>query len=195
MSKYELSNSNIRSRVVSHLALDTSGGYDVSGVDQLMEGKSRPLCSLHRHEVTRCSTVDYQIHAGVKRVVATCANAPSNREQSRMFRFGSFGVDTPKCRILFWFVCTDCGVQLVSRTSAMRSSKMLSRPTWAVLCSWSVMEIVPYCLYSDIFEACLILTLDVPFLEMVVNSSDSRGPSVHARHSCSNTEFLDYPGD
>ena len=94
-----------------------------------------------------------------------------------MFRFGSLNVDTPKCRILFGFVDTDGGVQLFSRTSATESSKMLFRPTWAVLRSWSVIEIVPYCLDLDLFEACLILTLDVLFLEMVVNSSDSRGPS------------------
>ena len=125
----------------------------------------------------------------------TCANAPSNPEQSCMLRFGSSDVDSPKCQILFGFVDTDGGVQLFSRTSATRSSKMLFRPTWAVLCSWSVIEIVPYCLDSDLFAACLILTLDVLVLEMVVDSSDNRGPSALARHSCSNAEFLNYLGD
>ena len=52
-----------------------------------------------------------------------------------------------------------------------------------------------YCLDLALFEACLILTLDVFFLEMVVNSSDNRGPSVLARHSCSNAGSLDYPDD
>ena len=72
-----------------------------------------------------------------------CANAPSNREQSRMLRFGSFDFDTPMCRIPFGFVGTDGGVQLFSRTSTARSSKMLFRQSWAVLCSWSVIQIVP----------------------------------------------------
>ena len=36
--------------------------------------------------------------------------SPSNRERSRMFRFGSFDVDTPKCQILFRFDDTDGGV-------------------------------------------------------------------------------------
>ena len=108
----------------------------MSGVGEFIEGKSPHPCSLHRHEVTCCSTVDQQFHAGVERLVSKCANAPSNCEQSRMFRFGSFNVDTPKCQILFGFVNTDGGVQLFSRTSATRSSKVLFRPTWAVLCSW-----------------------------------------------------------
>ena len=69
---------------------------------------------------------------------------------------------------------------------------MLFRPTWDVLCSCCVIKIVPYCLDSDFFEACLILTLDVLFLEMVVDSSDSCGQSVLARHSCSNAAFLDH---
>ena len=106
--------------------------------------------------------------------------------------FGSFDVDTPKCRILFGFVDTDGGVQLFWRTSATRSSKMLFSPTWGILCSWSVIEIILYSLNLDRFEACLILTLDALFLEMLVDSSDSRGPSALARHSCSNAESLDY---
>ena len=65
----------------------------------------------------------------------TCANAPWNREQRRMLRFRSFDVDAPKHPILFGFVGTDGGVQLFLRTSITRSSKMLSRPSWAVLCS------------------------------------------------------------
>ena len=69
---------------------------------------------------------------------------------------------------------------------------MLFRPTWAVLCSWTVNEIVPYCLDLDLVEACLSLTLDVLLLKMVVDSSDSRGPSALACHSCSNVELLDY---
>ena len=46
------------SRVVSHFDLDTSGSHDASWVCEFVEGKSRPLCCLHLHEVTRCSTVD-----------------------------------------------------------------------------------------------------------------------------------------
>ena len=95
-----------------------------------------------------------------------------------MFRFASFDVDTPKCPILFEFVDTDCGIQLFSRTSATGSSKVLFRPPWAALHSWSVIKIVLYCLDCDLFEACLILTLDSLFLEMVVDSSDNRGLSV-----------------
>ena len=67
----------------------------------------------------------------------TCANAPSNRDQRRMLSCGAFGVDTPKCRILFGFVGTDGGVHLISRTITTRSWKMLFRPSWAVLGSWS----------------------------------------------------------
>ena len=185
MSKYEFCNPNIGSRVGSHLALDTSGCEDVSRVCQFVEGKSRPLCSLHRHEVTGCSTVDYKFHTGVKGIITTCANAPSNREQRRMLRFSSFDVDTPKCRILFGIAGTDGGVQLFSRTSTNRSSKMLPRPSWAVPCSWSGIETVPYCLDSDLFSACLISNLDVLLLEMAVCSSNSCGPSDLVRHSCS----------
>ena len=72
---------------------------------------------------------------------------------------------------------------------------MLFRPTWAVLYSCCVIEIVPDCPDSDLFEACLILSLDVLFLAMVVDSFESRGPSGLARHSCSNAAFLDYLGD
>ena len=79
--------------------------------------------------------------------------------------------------------------------SATGSFQMLFRPTWAVLCSLSVIEVLPYCLDVDLLEACLILTLDVFFSEMVVISSDSRGPSVLACHSCSKAEFLDYLDD
>ena len=114
-----------------------------------------------------------------------CANAPSNREQRRMLRFGSFDVDTPKCRVLFGFAGTDGGVQLFSRTSTTRSSKMLPRPSWAVLCSWSGIETIPYCPDSDLFVACLFSIPDVLFLEMAVGSSNSRGPSDLVHHSCS----------
>ena len=114
-----------------------------------------------------------------------CANAPSNREQRRMLRFGSFDVDTPKCRILFGFTGTDGGVQLFSRTSTTRSPMMLPRPLWAVRCSWCGIETVPYCLDSDLFVVCLILIPDVPLLKMVVGSLDSRGPSGLVHHSCS----------
>ena len=51
---------------------------------------------------------------------------------------------------------------------------MLFRPTWAALCSWSVIQIVPYCLDLDLFEASLTLTLNVLSLEMVVDSSEER---------------------
>ena len=177
VSKYEFSNSNISSRVVSHVDWDTSGCQDVSRVGQIVEGKSRPLCSLHRQEVTCRSTVDSQFRPRVKGVLTTCQNAPSNREQRRMLRFGSFDIDTPKCRILFGFVGTDGGVQLFLRTSTTRSSRMLYSPWWAVLCSWSGIETVPYWLDSDLFEACLISIPDVLFLGMAVSSSSSRGPS------------------
>ena len=103
-----------------------------------------------------------------------------------MLRLCSFDVDTPKCQNLFRFVGTHGGVQLFSRTSATRSSKMLFRPTWAVLCSCSVIEIVPYCLDSDLFGACLFSTLDILFLRMAVGSFDSCGPSAFVRRSCSN---------
>ena len=195
MSKYELSTSNINSPVVSHFDLDTSGGYDVSGVGQFVEGKSRPLCSLHRHEVTRFSTIDQKFYAGVEGVVSTCANAPSNREQTRMLTFGSFHDDTPKCRILSGFVDAEGKVQLFSTTSASRSLNMLFRPTWAVLCSWRVTDIVTCCLDLYLFEACLILTVHVLFLWMVVDSYDNCAPSVLARHSCSNAGLLGYPDD
>ena len=112
-----------------------------------------------------------------------------------MFRFSSFDVDAPTCRIFFGFVDTDGGVQLFSRTSATKSSKMLFNPTWAVLCSWSVLKIVLYYLDLDLFEACLILILDVLSLPMVVDYSDTRGPNALARHSCSNAGFLHYPDD
>ena len=72
---------------------------------------------------------------------------------------------------------------------------MLFRPTWAVLCSWSVIEIAPYCLISDFFEASPILTPNVLFLKTLVDSSDSRGPSAVACLGCSNAHFLCYLGD
>ena len=62
---------------------------------------------------------------------------------------------------------------------------MLFRLSWAVLGSSSGIETVPYCLNSDLFEACLMLTLDVFFLKMAVGSSNSFGPSGLVRHSCS----------
>ena len=58
MPKYDFSNSDISSRVVPYLDPETSSGQDVSRVGQLVEGKSRPLCSLHRQKVTRCFTVN-----------------------------------------------------------------------------------------------------------------------------------------
>ena len=102
-----------------------------------------------------------------------------------MFRFDSLDIDTPKCRIVFRFVGTDGAVQLFSMTSNTRSWEMLFRPSWADLCSLSVIKIVPYFPDSELFGACLILTLDNLFLEMAVGSSDSRGPSGLVRHSCS----------
>ena len=54
---------------------------------------------------------------------------------------------------------------------------------------------VPCCVDLDLFEPCLMLTLDVLFLEMVVHSSDSCGPNALAHHSCSNAEFLNYLAD
>ena len=70
-------------------------------------------------------------------------------------------------------------------TSTTRSSKMLFRLSWAVLCSWSGMETVLYCLNSDLFVAYLISILDVLFLEVAVSSSNSRGPGCLVHHSCS----------
>ena len=128
MTKYKLSNSNISSRVVPYFDLDTSCCQDMSRVSQFIEGKSRPLCRLHRHKVTSRSTVDQQFHAGVEGVFTTCANAPSNREQRRMLRFSSLDSDTSKRRILFGFIGAGGGVQLFSRTSATRSSELFSRP-------------------------------------------------------------------
>ena len=69
---------------------------------------------------------------------------------------------------------------------------MLLRPMRAVLCSWSVIKIISYCPDSDLFEACLILTLDVLFTEMAVGSFDSCGPSDLVCHSCSSARFLDH---
>ena len=128
MTKYKLPNSNISSRVLPYFDLDTSCCQDMSRVSQFIEGKSRPLCRLHRHKVTSRSTVDQQFHAGVEGVLTTCANAPSNREQRRMLRFSSFDSDTSKRRILFGFIGASGGVQLFSRTSATRSSELFSRP-------------------------------------------------------------------
>ena len=128
MAKYRLSNWNISSRVVPYFDLDTSGCQDVSRVSQFIEGKSRPLCSLHRHKIAGRSTLNQQFHAGVKGVFTTCANAPSNREQIRMLRFGSFDSDTSKCRILFEFMGAGGGVQLFWRMSATRSAELFSRP-------------------------------------------------------------------
>ena len=62
---------------------------------------------------------------------------------------------------------------------------MLFRLSWAVLCSWSGIETVPYCLDSDLFVACLISILGVLFREMAVGSSISCGPSGLVHHSCS----------
>ena len=64
-----------------------------------------------------------------------------------------------------------------------RSSKMPFRTSCAVHCSWSGVEIGPYCFDSDLFEACVILILDVLFLEMAVSSLNSPGPSSLVRHS------------
>ena len=58
MTKYKPFNSNKSSRVVPYFDLDTSGCQDVSRVSQFIEGKSRPLCSLHRHKVAGRSTAD-----------------------------------------------------------------------------------------------------------------------------------------
>ena len=128
MTRYKLSNSNISSRLVPYFDLDTSRCQDLSWVSQFIERKSRPLCRLHRHKVAGRSTVDQQFHAVVKGVFTTCANAPSNREQRRMLRFGSFDIDTSKCRILLGFMGAVGGVQLFLRTSATRSSVLFSRP-------------------------------------------------------------------
>ena len=111
-----------------------------------------------------------------------------------MLRFGSLDVDTSKCRILFGFVGTDGGVQLFSRSSTTRSLKMLPRPLWAVPCSWSRIEAVPYCLDSNLFLASLILILDVLFLEMAVDSLDSREPSGLVPDNCSSAYFLEHLG-
>ena len=40
---------------------------------------------------------------------------------------------------------------------------MLFTPTWAALYSWSVIEMVPYCIHLDLFEACLILPYMLSF--------------------------------
>ena len=112
-----------------------------------------------------------------------------------MFGFGSLDVDTLKCRSFFGFVGTDGGVQLFSRTSATRSSKVLLRPLRVVTYSWSVIEIALYCLGCDLFEACLTWILEPLFLGMVVDSSRNRGLSVLARHRCSNVTFLDCHDD
>ena len=124
----------------------------------------------------------------------TCADALLNREQRRMLRFGSFGVDTPKCRILFRFTGTDGGVQLFSRTSTTRSSQMPPRPLWAFLWSLSGIEIVPYYLVSDLFLACRTLIIDALILGMAVDALDSRRPTGLVRHNCSSAYVLDHLG-
>ena len=72
---------------------------------------------------------------------------------------------------------------------------MLCRPSLAAPYSWSVIEVVLYCLDYDLCKACLIWTLDALPLEMVVDSSDKHGLSVIARRSCNKVRFLDYPDD
>ena len=56
-------------------------------------------------------------------------------------------------------------------------------------------KMVPCCLGSDLFVACLILNFDFLFLEMAVGSSNSRGPSRFTHHSCSSAWFLDHLGN
>ena len=126
--------------------------------------------------------------------MTTWANAPSNREQRRMLRFGSLDVDTPKCRILFGLIGTDGGVQLLSRTSTTRSLQMSPRLLWASLCFWTGIETVPYCLDSDLFAACSTLTLDALVLEMAVDALESRGWSALVRHNFSSAYFLHHLG-
>ena len=58
MTKHKLSNSNTSSRVVPYFDFDTSGCEHVSRVSPFIEGKLRPLCSLHRHKVAGRSAVD-----------------------------------------------------------------------------------------------------------------------------------------
>ena len=58
VSKYKFSESNIGSRVVPYFDWDTSGSRDVSWVCEFVEGKSRPLCCLHQHEITCHSTIE-----------------------------------------------------------------------------------------------------------------------------------------
>ena len=53
MSKYKFSNSNISSHVVSYFTLHTSVSHALC---EFVEGKSCPLCCLHRHETTGRST-------------------------------------------------------------------------------------------------------------------------------------------
>ena len=112
--------------------------------------------------------------------------APSNREQSRMFRFSSLVVNSPKCRIFLELVNTGGGVQLFSRTPATKSSIVLPRPSWVAPYSLSVIEIALYCLVGARFEAFLTRMLKPLFLCMVVDSFGNRGLSVLGRHSCSN---------
>ena len=90
----------------------------MSCVCEFVEGESRPLCCLHGHEVTRCSTVDSHMYSCVERVVSKHTKAPSNGEQSRMFGFRPLDADTHKFVTFFGFVGTDGGVKLFSRKSS-----------------------------------------------------------------------------
>ena len=88
---------------------------------------------------------------------------PSNREQSRTFRFHSFDIDTPKCQIPIGFVDTDGGMQLFWRMSSSGYSKTLLRPPQVAPYSWSVIKILLSCLDCDLFKACPTCTLDSVF--------------------------------
>ena len=123
------------------------------------------------------------MHSRVERVVLTRRKVPSNHEQSRMFRFGSLDVDTPRCHILFGFLDTGGGVQLFSSTSAAKSSMVLHRPSWAA-------PYLLYCLGCALFEACLTWIVEPLFLLMVVVSFGNCRLCGLACRSCSNVGFL-----
>ena len=65
MSIYEFWNANLGSRIMVVLCfdLDTSGSHNVSWMGEFIEWKSRPLCCLHRHEITCRSTIEQHVYS------------------------------------------------------------------------------------------------------------------------------------
>ena len=85
MSKYQMSKTNIGWRVVPHLRLDKSGRHDLSCVSEFVEGKLRPLCCLHRNEITCFPTPKQHMYScSIWRLLCMHRKTSSNRGQSGM---------------------------------------------------------------------------------------------------------------